>query len=132
MKLLELKYTVSKARDSYGYNIITLIDRETKYRTCGGGYDMIGTVFAKWLWANYKDRIIELCNPYECKSPGEIEYYGFFNRGGSYYLDGACGVDCIIRIAKAIGLNVDRWYSKNCQKLFIVKEKRKLDAQDEG
>ncbi len=122
MKILELKYTVSKAQDSYGYNVITLIDRETKYRTCGGGYDMIGTVFAKWLWANYKDEIIRCCAPYECKDADGIEYYGYFNRNGHQYLDGACGIDCIIRIAKSIGLSVERYYNKHTQKLFIVKE----------
>jgi hypothetical protein len=39
MKTLKFKYTTSKGRDSYGYNICSLwVDGEKVSSTCGGGY----------------------------------------------------------------------------------------------
>jgi len=133
MKYLHIKRTISKARDSYGYNILTLIDGDKKYNTVGGGYDMLGTVFAKWLQENYLDTIISKLPPcvYEkdenrfntCKPS---DYYGFFlfKDSGKYYLDGACGLDCIVKIARAIGLTVQTDYDrkKNITMGFIINE----------
>lgn len=44
---LDLTWSTSKARDTYGYNITRLDDSISgkRYKTCGGGYDMIGTVW---------------------------------------------------------------------------------------
>lgn len=50
-RFLALKWTVSRARDTHGYNVVTLTDTSTdrSFRAIGGGYDMEGTVFAEWL-----------------------------------------------------------------------------------
>ncbi len=58
MKNLELKWTISRAEETYGWNILTLIDGKRKYKVNGGGYDMQGSVFAQWLWYNYKEQIV--------------------------------------------------------------------------
>ncbi len=71
MKNLVVKWTISKGRDTYGWNIVTLIDGKDKYKTNGGGYDMMGTVFAQWLWKNYSDKIIETIKDRKEK------FYGF-------------------------------------------------------
>lgn len=118
MKYLELKWTISKARDTYGYNICTLKDGEKKYRCSGGGYDMEGTVFGEWLWANHKDKIIEII------TPRINEFYGFkdgkeYCQPGKFWLDGSCGLDCMIKIAKAIGLSVERDYRKSLKGFMI-------------
>lgn len=48
--LLSFKWTVSKARDTYGYNVVTLRANGTKVAQCnGGGYDMIGTCLGDWI-----------------------------------------------------------------------------------
>ena len=86
MKYLELRWSISKARDSYGWNIVTLIDYDKKYKTCGGGYDMTGTVFADWLQANYIDKLIDKVAPHG--EEGGEENYGFFKFGDKYRLDG--------------------------------------------
>jgi hypothetical protein len=116
IKYLELKYTTSKGRETYGWNIVSLIDGDKRFKTCGGGYDMIGTVLADWLQANYYDKLLPL-NP--------LEYYGIFktyDRKG-IRLDGACGLDCIQKIAKAIGVSVQTVYKpKYGTKGFIVTE----------
>ncbi len=120
MKTLEIKYTVSKARDTYGYNVVTLWDGVIKYKAMGGGYDMLGTVFGEWLWVNYKALIIETI------APKEKEFYGFKSWGEdaekSYNIDGACGLDCMLRIANAIGLQVSR-YRKASTDIFTITTK---------
>lgn len=128
---LHFKWTVSKGRDSYGYNICTLlVDGEKKGQCNGGGYDMQGTAFAQWL---QKDFQAELCILFG-KDIKEIEgnkdaasyedsgvkikyasgkgYYGAKvyqntkNLSVRVSLDGACGFSSIERIAEAIGLKL--------------------------
>lgn len=129
MKHLSLKHSISKARDTYGYNIVTLTDTTTckKYRTKGGGYDMIGTVFANWLKDNYSDELMDLCVTGYCGATRNNEtreykrnvngFYGITayidNKENvlSYGINGACGLDGIVRIAKHIGLIIESVYS---------------------
>lgn len=56
---LEIKWTVSRGYETYGYNICTLIDTSTgkRYRCMGGGYDMRGTVFGDWLADVHQDEL---------------------------------------------------------------------------
>lgn len=126
MKLnsLTLSWSVSRGRDTYGYNICRLDDRNNgkRYRCNGGGYDMVGTVFGEWLQDVYQDRLLNLmlkAHSTWSKSEGKTYHNdkGFY--GMSYYidenrivLDGACGLDCMIRIAEAIGLEVQRNHDK--------------------
>jgi hypothetical protein len=116
-KYLEIRYTTSKARDTCGWNVVTLIDGNKRYQTCGGGYDMIGTVFGDWLQANFYDKLKAL-NP--------SEYYGLF-RSKQYkpeyeklWLDGGCGLSSITTIAEAIGLNVKTIYKGQVTAGFII------------
>lgn len=56
--IAQTKWTVSKAQDSYGYNICTLyVDGDKVARTCGGGYDMVGTVFGNWIAKTFPDQL---------------------------------------------------------------------------
>lgn len=113
---LALSWSISRGRDTYGYNICRLDDRTSRkrYRTCGGGYDMIGTVFANWLEDNYQDRLIALFSDqkeecgYAVKGYYRMkDYYGLtLSPKGHASLDGACGMSSMKRIAEAIGLDV--------------------------
>lgn len=59
--ILEFKWTVSKARDTYGYNICTLYVNGRKSARCnGGGYDMQGTCLGNWLASHYAERLRQL------------------------------------------------------------------------
>lgn len=62
IKRLALSWSVSRGRDTYGYNICRLDDTSTeeRFKCMGGGYDMQGTVFGSWLEAGYQDRLVEL------------------------------------------------------------------------
>lgn len=114
MKVLEIKWTISNARDTPGYNICTLRDGDKKYCCLGGGYDMLGTVFGKWLWLNFADPILALPNPQG--------YYGLYFAGEHKYIDGACGLECMIKIAKAVGLDVHSHWNERTKSTvcFII------------
>lgn len=110
-KQLHFKWTISRGRDTYGYNICTLlVDGEKKGRCMGGGYDMQGTAFADWLQNEYQKELIELhhvnginemhpVNTYQQKDGIERKYvlpdfYGMSlyvkpNNKESVHLDGA-------------------------------------------
>lgn len=58
---LEFKWSTSRARDSYGYNVCRLmVNGEKVARTCGGGYDMQGTVLGDWVAKAFEDRLRNL------------------------------------------------------------------------
>lgn len=105
---LSLSWSVSKGRDTEGYNICRLDDGNTgkRYKCMGGGYDMIGTVFGDWLKDVYQAEL-------QANRAVVTGMYGARSReDGSVSLDGACGLECMLDIAKAIGLEVEREYVK--------------------
>ncbi|WAW11559.1 hypothetical protein vBAcePPAc_0182 [Aeromonas phage vB_AceP_PAc] len=120
---LVLSWSVSKGRDTYGYNICRLDDRNNgkRFRCMGGGYDMIGTVFGEWLQENYQEQLqaIKARSHYITdekgtgSNPRPDSLYGMrWKTDNTVSLDGACGLECMIRIAEAIGLDIERDYIK--------------------
>lgn len=106
---LIIKHSVSKGRNTYGYNLVTLRDGKSRYSTCGGGYDMIGTVFGDWLYSCYKERLKALKPCIYSDSEFEENYYGliaFEDNPEEFYLDGGCGLSSMLEIAEKIGLRV--------------------------
>ena len=109
---LVLSWSVSKGRDTYGYNICRLDDRNNgkRYRTMGGGYDMIGTVFGDWLETCYQEELMQIKDQSD-RFYNERHYLNDNSEKGTFYgmtynkvkdcvsLDGACGIESIIRIA---------------------------------
>lgn len=112
---LSISWSVSRGQDTYGYNICRLDSYNTgkRYRCIGGGYDMIGTVFGDWLEDEYQERLHKFFATQE-KTEGYSNVKNFYGArirdDGSVSLDGACGIDCMIRIAEAIGIEVEREY----------------------
>jgi hypothetical protein len=54
----EFRRTVSRGRDTYGYNIVSLYVNGKKVTACnGGGYDMQGTSLGNYIAAKYADRL---------------------------------------------------------------------------
>lgn len=121
-RYLELTWSTSRGRDTYGYNICKLSTgyRGKTYRTCGGGYDMTGTVLGDFIEAEYQDRLQEISGragamygknmPYtsvDRSGPdAHIALYGMTVNldTGHVSIDGACGVSSVQRIGEAIGL----------------------------
>ena len=60
-KTLRFKWTVSRGRDTYGYNICSLWIDGQKVSSCnGGGYDMKGTALGDWMALEFKDKLVTL------------------------------------------------------------------------
>jgi hypothetical protein len=139
---LMFKWTVSRARDTYGYNVCTLYVDGKKVAQCdGGGYDMEGTVLGLWVAKRFPDQLREkittsfygltfhdpdfdaakaivpdtgqTVEAMEAagKSLGLERYQAAFSASSPIptrthrvpYLDGACGMECMIQVLKAIG-----------------------------
>lgn len=120
---LSLSWSTSRGQDTYGYNICRLDDRNNgkRFKCMGGGYDMVGTVFAQWLTETYQADLLALKDRANYIFPAEgaprsadraNSLYGmsYHEKGDRVHLDGACGLECMIRIAEAIGLEVEREY----------------------
>jgi hypothetical protein len=136
---LALSWATSRERDTYGYNICRLVDQATgkRYRTMGGGYDMIGTVIGYWLEDQHQAALVALCEAGRAgttytaaditNNTGErARYYNRDNRETVLYglvynqdarramVDGACGESCVLEIARAIGITIDtRTHKRN-------------------
>lgn len=120
---LSLSWSISKGRETYGYNICRLDDRNNgeRFKCMGGGYDMVGTVFGNWLEANYQDRLLAIKARashvfpidgahYPANTPESLYGMRYHENDNRISLDGACGIDCMIRIAEEIGIDVQRDY----------------------
>ena len=60
-KTLFFKWTVSRGRDTYGYNVCTLyVDGDKISRCNGGGYDMEGTCLGDYIAVAFKDKLLKL------------------------------------------------------------------------
>lgn len=121
--LLRFKFGISKGVDTHGYRIVSLyVDGKKAFSTTGGGYDMKGTVFGDWLKKHYTDRLATLPANYGSEDENEgfygLKHYSISPKfkyhhrviEGLYTIstvDGACGLDSMIRIAKAISLEVE-------------------------
>ena len=118
---LKLSWGISRGRDTAGYNICRLDSgynyshSARRYKTTGGGYDMIGTVFGMWLTEQHQERLKKLFadRPTEdCKYqvPGYNKIPGLYgitlNPKGEAHCDGGCGINSMVSIAEAIGLTV--------------------------
>ena len=135
MKTLAFKWTVSRGRDTYGYNICSLWVHGHKVESCnGGGYDMQGTCLADYLMSEYKDRIIKLPAQYSSLDKGK-GFYGLcywkngkrrraYSDGASVSLDGGCGFSSIERIAKRIGLNLRYVHGSKNETIYTLEDKR--------
>lgn len=129
-----LTWSTSRGRDTYGYNICRLdgplaaAPFTRRYRTCGGGYDMTGTVLGEWLADRFQDRLLAITERAGAVYTKANGYQSFHDDGTgragrtikpdclygmTYYpddrrvsLDGACGKSCMESIAAAIGVSL--------------------------
>lgn len=129
---LSLSWAISRGRDTYGYNICRLDDHNTgkRYRVNGGGYDMIGAALGEWLQTTQQARLMALKDngpqgapvTVDCgyATPGYLkrpDLYGLtFNPTGKATVDGACGVESVIKIAEACGISVTRDWNRRANR----------------
>ena len=121
---LTFNWTTSRARDSYGYNICTLKDYkgEKIASTCGGGYDMKGTVLGEMINKYFTHELKKLvANSGSMNTPSGfygLSHYNpkakthkrrFLKRATSQtqtYVDGGCGFDSMRGILEKIGFKL--------------------------
>jgi hypothetical protein len=122
---LKLKRSTSKGRDTYGYNIVSLVNAYPKKRfsTCGGGYDMVGTVLADALSYYYQYELKTLLEKQgfdigeymgsgdEAQRIGRA-YGAGISKKGYAYVDGGTGVNNVIAIFADAGVTARQVYVK--------------------
>jgi hypothetical protein len=149
---LFFKWSVSRGRDTDGWNICTVYVDGQKRASCnGGGYDMQGTSFAEFLQGEFQTELVAFADQadshYELtpkplagrKRKQEYEYKAIKDRRGQFYgmtaywidgkcrnvsLDGGCGFECMCSIAKKLGYGVRYIHtgSKNNSTYLMEKE----------
>lgn len=139
---LQLSWSISRGRDTYGYNICRLDAIKTwpqvgrRYRCMGGGYDMIGTVFGEYLADTFQDRLkhvtpsrlwnseskkhIGIAESVDGKQYGLTHYIDDSGRFVKAVVDGACGIETMTRLAERMGLEVQKIYSKRGDLDYIL------------
>ena len=121
---LKITHGTSRARDTYGYNTVTVTDEAgRKFKCMGGGYDMTGTVFGEWLADTHQTELrawaaaLGATADENGRTPVPDHYGAFLVPASKHVplasrvlLDGACGIESMLRIAKALGLKLERTY----------------------
>ena len=138
---IEIRWTVSCAKSTYGYNICSLWEAGKKVASCkGGGFDMPGTVLGNWLKLNYASRIEKLYAPKffglifvkkrnnrDCDcvdASNEYKYLKKYSNGCRISLDGSCGWSNMEKVAGAIGLTIKQDYTSEKLQTYTVIDRK--------
>lgn len=123
MDNVQISWAVSRGRDSYGYNICRADSYVLgqRFKTIGGGYDMIGTVIGKYIQTRFQTELLKLVSDnQENSKPYVNEWFQLSNFYGLTFrpsenrvsLDGGCGIESMLKIAVALGLEVQRTHNR--------------------
>jgi hypothetical protein len=102
---LEFRWSVSRGRDTYGYNICTLTADGRKVARCnGGGYDMKGSCFGDFIAKHYADRLLAL-------KPEDMPEQSHWKRDECAYIcrDDECFGNRIAADLPLIKAHTDNW-----------------------
>lgn len=121
--VLHLRYSTSRGQETYGYPLVSLRDETTGQRktTTGGGYDLTGTVFGAWLADNAQAQLLAMAGRAHAvfsvadgyrSGVGDLYGMTYFPEQGRVSLDGACGLDSMVKIARTIGADVTRTHDR--------------------
>lgn len=107
---LIITYGTSRAKDTYGYNLVTIKEmlNSTRYQECGGGYDMLGSALGHFIRDNFQPALTEVS--------GHIkDFCGLSQRkDGSIYVDGGCGFNEMVKIlTDLLGYEVTYEYKRD-------------------
>lgn len=124
LKTLDFKWTISKGVNTYGYKICTLKNfrNEKIASTCGGGYDMQGTVLGEMINKFFPNELKKLvANSGSLDTPSG--FYGLShhnpkaktskrrflkraNKNTESYVNGSCGFEAMRTILDKIGFKI--------------------------
>ena len=132
IKELEFKWSISRARDTEGYNICSLwihteAGCEKVASECGFGYDMQGGCIGNWIakYKLFKPGLLR-CKPrdfygltfYDEKARKRRKQY---NPGNKIIIDGRCGFSCMKSILDALGFYLVQIEEKTNVQRYIIK-----------
>jgi len=133
---LKFKWTTSKGRFTYGWNICNLyVDGKKVGSVNGGNYDMKGSVFGTWVQSQFKDDLINLDKEYNALK--------FLNKGRcasskfhtdvfySPSIDGACGFESVSRIVEDLGYKVTFIDDDKNHQIYVLEFKNSVDIEYE-
>lgn len=123
--------TVSKAKDTYGYNILTAKaycqDRPVgdggKIGQCkGGGYDMLGTCLAQFLSEAYQKELVAMKDKLlQMKKQNNTSYakaFNYYTQSKKAYIEGGYGYNVVLQYLAILGLT----YKSTTTGLLIKKK----------
>lgn len=126
MAFLQVKHSTSKAAGHHGASIVVLVDMESgnRYRTVGNGYDRLGTCLGMFLQDAYQGKLLQLAplayHVYDGKTFSDNGHtggklYGMTHntKQGTVTLDGGCGFESMLKIARHAGLTVNCYTDKH-------------------
>lgn len=99
-QFLTFKWTISRGKNTYGYNICSLYVNGNKVSSCnGGGYDMEGSCLGDWIQKSFPEtlKILDIS-----------KYYGLMDYDGKIIVDGACGFSSMESILNGLGFKLTR------------------------
>ena len=99
--VLEERWSISKGRETFGYNINSLWFAGIKVASCnGGGYDMTSSSLSNFINLYFQDRLNSITN--------ENFEYGLYenNITGNNYISYGIGVNAINKIIQHCGMSV--------------------------
>ena len=132
--VLQYKWSVSKGRNTFGYNICTLYVNGKKAARCnGGGYDMQGTCLAQYMRTRFEKELKGLVGNNGSGDDG-TGYYGLnfygpkpayerhktYQEGDSISLDGACGHESMVSILNALGYRMKYIFETRKERLYTL------------
>lgn len=123
------KWTVSRGRDTYGYNICSLyVNGVKQHSCCGGGYDMTGTVIGNFIQSNFPEQIKKLRSDkfygltfskvYKNRSYRRFKRY---SEGMKFYVDGACGSSSMEDILRKIGFRLEYIHGSTNETIYKLR-----------
>jgi len=139
LETLTFNWTTSRAWNSRGWNICTLkgFKGDKIASTCGGGYDMKGTVLGEMINKYFTHELKKLvANSGSMDTPSGfygLSHYNpnaktskrrFLKRATSYtrtYVDGGCGFDSMRRILEKIGYKIEFVKETKNSSTYILK-----------
>lgn len=107
------KWSESRARDTYGYNICTCYVHGFRVgKAIGGGYDMRGASLADFMNNAFVNELKAL--------DAREDHYGLRQYHGK--VNGACGLSCMISILEAMGYSCRFSRDANETEVYILKK----------
>lgn len=93
----------------------------------GGGYDKRGTALGEAMMLFFAEELKSVPLPKRDKSGRTVEgFYGLSEHNGKRYLDGACGIECMLKILKALGFDSVRTFETGKDSTMVLAERTKV------